>query len=366
MNNRRKQLVLIQPALGRYRKGFIESLVKINDTFDISIYCSPIDNAGVKSMQNIDQSINYFKVKLINIFGMFFWQSLVWPIMKLKLKRGDALVINGNPRFLSSLLISIIVKLKGVEIYWWGHAWSSTSSKLGSYIRFKLMNLFNVILYTDEEIKLTKHLIKTPVIALNNGLNINSIRKGINISESRYNAQCLELVFIGRYTKKSNFELIIEALLLLPLEDIKQVNLKVIGDIEAEAIREKHPKSSTLNIEYFGEIWDENEISIILKDSHIFIYPGSVGLSLIHAFALGLPAILHNKRLDHMPEIGAFIDGYNGLSFNYGCAKSLSESVKFCKNNKEVIRVYSKNAYSTVSDSFNTEDMAVRFLNFIR
>ena len=35
----------------------------------------------------------------------------------------------------------------------------------------------------------------------------------------------------------------------------------------------------------------------------IFVYPGEVGLSLIHAMAYGLPCLVHSDRLKHMPEI---------------------------------------------------------------
>ncbi|MEJ2063268.1 MAG: glycosyltransferase [Reinekea sp.] len=289
----KKRLVIIQPALGRYRRGFVESLVAQNQEYEISIFCSPVDNAGVSSMETINNEVLYRKVDMISFFGMFFWQKLVSEVWKMGLVSGDALVINGNPRFLSSLIVSILYKLKGVSVFWWGHAWSSTSSKPGSYIRFKIMNLFNVILYTEEEIELSKNLISSPVTALNNGLDIGLIRKGFTFEVEKYSSSNFTVAFLGRHTSKSNFGLLVEALLLLPKELSKSISLMVIGDIEPIEIHRNYSGSESLDLNFLGEIWDEMEITFVMSKAHAFVYPGSVGLSLIHAFALGLPAIVH-------------------------------------------------------------------------
>lgn len=364
---RKNKLVIIQPALGRYRKGFVNSLVELNDgEFDISIICSKVDNTGVRSMDAIDSSINYFFVKMTSFFNLFFWQHLFLLVYRMDLMKYDHLVINGNPRFLSSVIISIYLKFKGVRVYWWGHAWSSSSSRFGSFIRFKIMNLYNVILYTDEELELTKNLINSDTVALNNGLDVESIRNGITFDQQRFKGELLKIAFIGRYTKKSEFDLLIQALLELPDEYQQKIVLNIIGNIDAELIAGNYPASQKLNINFLGEIWDESEISQSLVNNHVFIYPGSVGLSIIHAFALGLPAIVHNERMLHMPEIGVFEDGVNGLSFEYGSASSLASKIKYIRDNIHVLKVYSDNAFAKVGSTFNTNDMALRFLNFIR
>lgn len=363
----KNKLVIIQPALGRYRKGFIDSLVIENDyEFDISIICSKVDNEGVSSMDSIHPSIEYSLVKMTSIFGMFFWQHLFSMVLKMKLSKGDSLVINGNPRFLSSIAISLLLKFKGVEVYWWGHAWSSTSSKLGTYIRFKLMNFYNIILYTDEEVYLAKSLIKNDVVALNNGLDIQSIRKGILFQKNKFDFKIFKIAFIGRFTNKSNFGLLIEALCQISFNELESIQLNVIGNIPEREMLRLYPHSKNIDINYHGELWDEYEISKLLNDNHIFAYPGSVGLSIIHAFALGLPAIVHDERDMHMPEIGVFEENVNGISFKNGCEKSLSEKILFLKNNVNVLKKLSDNAYSKVTTTYNTHDMAARFLSFIR
>lgn len=363
----KSKLVIIQPALGRYRKGFIDSLVSLSDDeFDISIICSEIDNAGVRSMDKIAPEINYTFVKMSSFIKFFFWQHLFFKVLRMNLCKHDSLVINGNPRFLSSIITSLLLKFKGVKVYWWGHAWSSTSSNFGSFIRFKLMNLYNVIFYTDEEVELTKKFIKSDVIALNNGLDVKAMRRGVVFDKNRFDFKVFKIAFIGRYTKKSNFDLLIEAMLELAPDILDSIELNIIGDVPKKDILQKYPDSKKINLKYHGEIWDESEISNILKDNHAFVYPGSVGLSIIHAFALGLPAIVHDERMLHMPEIGAFENEVNGISFRFGSSSSLASKIVHLKNNINDLKKYSKNASSRVDKTYNTEDMALRFINFIR
>lgn len=362
----KRKVVIIQPALGRYRKGFVESLVNKNHgEFDISIYCSKQDNLGVSSMDAVPEEINYNFVKLTQLFRGTFWQHLVLSILKEKLSSKDSLVINGNPRFLSSITLSLFLKLKGVRIIWWGHAWSATSGKLSSKIRFQIMKFFDVILYTEEELELTKGLITSPVIALNNGLDVKSIRKHVKFSHSKSN-KLFKLAFIGRITEKSNFNFLIESLLCMSDSDLDAIELQVIGDVRFSDIISRYPRAKKLNLKLHGEVWDENEISSLLTDCQVFVYPGAVGLSIIHAFAIGLPAIVHNKRLEHMPEIGAFKDGTNGLSFEKDDPFSLKTVILKLRDDSSFLSSLSQNAFNTVTETFNTDDMAERFIQFLR
>lgn len=364
---KKNKLVIVQPALGRYRKGFVESLVDINaDEFDISIYCSPVDNLGVMSMDNVPANIKYVQSKLVSIFGVFFWQCFFFKIISLKLKQDDVFVFNGNPRFLSSMILALWLKSHGADVIWWGHGRSSTSTKLGSFIRFRLMSLFRVMLYTEKEVNELSTFLNSPMCGLNNGLDVDAIRASYSHDIAKYDSELLNIAFIGRLTEKSQFGLLLKAMLSLPLEVSSKFRLNIIGNVDYNELLLVEPAIKRLNIQCFGEVWEESKVTEILSDCHIFIYPGSVGLSIIHAFALGLPAIVHDRNDLHMPEIGCFEDGYNGSLFDCGSYSSLSNKLIEISSNREVLKQYSLNAYDTVTMTFNTKDMAKRFFKFIR
>lgn len=46
-----------------------------------------------------------------------------------------------------------------------------------------------------------------------------------------------------------------------------------------------------------------------------FIYPGSIGLSILHSFSYGLPVITHGNEQHQMPEFEAMKDGRTGVCF---------------------------------------------------
>ncbi len=363
----KRRVVISQPAMGRYRKGFIDEIINLNNNeFEIIVYASKVANTGAKSMENLPPEIDYNLVKHSSLFGRFFWQSLVYDILKLKLNRNDKFVFCGNPRYVSNMILGFWLKLIGVDVVWWGHGWSSTSSSLGSYIRFKLMSFFRVILYTENEAELLRSKIKSPMCGLNNGLNVNEIRNGYKLNTCKYEENILQVAFLGRITSKSHFDLLINALLTMPCEKSKKVRLNVIGDVTEADIVNISSKAVRLNIELHGEVWDEKEITNILGQCHVFVYPGAVGLSIIHAFALGLPAIIHNEKVAHMPEVAVFEEDVSGISFDMGSKESLATSLVWASDNKACLAVYAVNAFDKVTNTFNTYDMAKRFMSFLR
>ena len=64
------------------------------------------------------------------------------------------------------------------------------------------------------------------------------------------------------------------------------------------------------------ELSNEEEISKLYNFCRCFVYPGEVGLSIIHAMSYGLPAIIHNNINHHNPEHAAFTNEVNGLVFD--------------------------------------------------
>ena len=104
----------------------------------------------------------------------------------------------------------------------------------------------------------------------------------------------------------------------------------------------------------------------VANKCQIFIYPGAVGLSLIHAMAYGLPCLVHSNRLQHMPEIAAFKKGITGLTFDPNDSRDLAVKLSAMMSNPKFLNVLSENCLRTVENDFNTTRMALRFIKFIK
>jgi len=295
--------------------------------------------------------------------------GLEWQVgaLGISVKNGDVLVVCGAPRSLSTLGLILKAKLKGAHTIWWGHYWSSTSRAWRASIRFMLMRLADaVVFYTDSELAeyraARRGCSARPAYALNNGIETAEIQK----LRLRYIAaqRTQDLLFIGRVTPKAELELLLEA---LARPECAGIRLDVVGDGPGiTGLQEGAVKLGIADrISWHGGMVDETQIARIANKCKAFIYPGSVGLSLIHGLAYGLPAIVHDDRWAHMPEIAAHQAGRNGVTFRKGDVASLSGAIAALFANQTALERMSAAAISTISRSFNVQDMADRFVRAI-
>jgi glycosyltransferase involved in cell wall biosynthesis len=121
------------------------------------------------------------------------------------------------------------------------------------------------------------------------------------------------LIFIGRLLPDKGIELMINTIHNL-VKDC-DIALHIIGSGEKETFI-KQDKLFNKNIFYYGAIYDIETTGKYLYASDLFLMPGYVGLSLIHAFAFGLPVVTCRTENDgpfHSPEIEYLKHGYNGI-----------------------------------------------------
>lgn len=348
---------VIQPAVPKYRTPFFR---KIMSLYQVKIYSTESDFLGVKTVfksHHLNLSSGF-----ASLFNKIFWHKglpLFTPYIK-----GDIVVINGNPRVINYMLLFILLKFRGIKTVWWGHGWSAGSFGSMAKLRIKLMRLASAVLvYTDKE---RLNLEMSNCYALNNGLDSSEIKECIKnrpvareLRDSIFN-----LVFVGRITKKANFDFLLKSMSKVN----KNVHLNVIGtgdNIEqSKAMSEKLGINKRVN--WHGPIFDEIEIASIMLSSHAFIYTGSVGLSLIHGFNYGLPAIVHSNEKHHMPEYAAFENGVNGLSFEQNKLDDLTAKINELSSlNSNDYMELSENATRTITDSYNVDDMVLRFSRMI-
>lgn len=346
-----KKLVFLQPVVPKYRVSFFKKLSILSD-YRVLVCASKEDFLGVRTYPDPEVELVYqgaFK-KL----GPFYWLT---KFRTPKLGKDDVVVISGNPRIVNYMLYFLFQKALGRQVIWWGQGWSANKRGFLSKLRRKLMILADgIAVYTDNEAKEINH---ANVVGLNNGLDVANFPPVYKKFCSNDN---ISLLFIGRVTKKSELDILINALTKITVN----YHLHIIGDGPlTDVLKLQTFSDGTENfVSWYGEVLDDNEIKSIARKCDVFIYPGAVGLSLIHAFCLSLPAIVHNDTEGHMPEIAAFRERYNGITFDKGNATSLAKVI----NNLSLsdINNMSQNARSTVENSFNTTDMAKRFISLIR
>lgn len=355
MTNRKNKVLIIQPALPKYRVSLFNELNKLISNTSLMILAPRIDENGVESTTDGAEFEHTITSPSIHKLG-FSWQPKVANYI-LNLRKGDILVISGNPRYIFNILLSFAVRIIGVKVIWWGQAWSAQTTKQSLNIKLTLMNLCNLtLLYTEKEARLVYRLTKSSNIHyLNNGIN----RKEIIELREDYNAYKREgrILFLGRLTEKSQFPLLLSA-----LSKTDNVVLDVIGGKpNAQQLAILKQLNLCERVTFHGMITDEVVISNIVNKCLFFVYPGAVGLSIIHAFNYGLPALIHGNKKNHMPESSSFKELSNGLSFTQNNVESLSEKITLMARSHDLLNELSLNAIDVSRHNYNTESMAKNF-----
>ena len=355
------KIIIFEPALPNYRIDFFNRINNFQN-LELNVYYSD-SNLGILTRSKYKYKWAHKIGKIVQILPGIYWQ---FGSMAINISKADYIVLSGAPRNLSMLLILLKAKLRNKKIVWMGQYWSGTSQKWRHRIRLIISKLATaLIFYTDHEVEKFKKdgwISNQPIGALNNGLDIRNIaaKRTKYFSKNR----ALNVLFIGRLTKKANLELLIEAFKIL---DSSIYKLEIIGDGPLFSKLKKKVKILKMNriVNFYGAMNDENQISKIANNCSIFIYPGSVGLSLIHAMAYGLPVIVHDNESHHMPEFAAFKNKFTGLLFKENSAQDLSKILIELMEAETLRESMSLNSLDIVEKTFNTKDMSLRFIDFL-
>ena len=190
---------------------------------------------------------------------------------------------------------------------------------------------------------------------LNNGINANYIRnyRKIYSSERKY-----DFLFCGRFTEKSCISLLLQAVHLTKYKFAFIGNNSLTNHLDVSQV------IIDLNIvnqvDLYDFTTDELILSQIFNNSKIFVYPGQVGLSMLHAMAYGLPLIVHDNSSKQMPEYFCFNDQNSGFTFEYNNLDSLVNRLSSSLKSKNLHSI-SDNNISCIENNYTYETMARNF-----
>jgi glycosyltransferase involved in cell wall biosynthesis len=255
------------------------------------------------------------------------------------LGRYDVIIFLGSPYFISTWLALGFSRLFGKRTLLWTHGIIRDNYK--DWFKLLFYRLADGLLLYGNGAK--KRLIEygfnpEKMFVIYNSLNYDlqlKFRKTISKDAVLRNKSQLfkypkypVLIFIGRLTPIKEIDKLILACKKMH-EKVIPVNLLIIGDGSERDKLVALVRNNNLSdfVTFYGESYNEEELSLLIALSDLCVSPGNVGLSAIHSLTYGTPVITHNNPKYQMPEYEAITEGVTGSLYQYGSLDSLTESI---------------------------------------
>ena len=330
---------IIQTSVPEYRVGLFEGL-GARYAGRIDIMASPEGRAGVPSvpLKNMPYEYSHVLLRLRN----FYWQK---GLSLRGLKARDVLVICGEIKGLSNIVLAIWAKIRGLRLIWWGHHWSTTSTRLSCFLRLQFAKMVadSYLCYTLSGVDfLRRHGFNGKrLFATGNTIDEAPVTRAIE----HWRGDALSAFHDEQGIADKNLILICGVIrekmrlneLVIALKDDRLVKrnvcLAVIGDGPARVEAQKLAKTLGVSgrIKWVGATRDQGVMAPWFLSAKAFAYPGAIGLSIIHALSYGLPVVVNNSAKDNGPEYEIMEDGKTGYVFKRGDVSDLVDKIaKLC------------------------------------
>ena len=135
---------------------------------------------------------------------------------------------------------------------------------------------------------------------------------------------------------------------------------------QAKLWDEGQPNLYHARVRLLGAVYDEAALAPWFRAAEVFVYPGSIGLSIHHAFGYGLPVVTHGDARQQMPEFAALKPGVNGEVFPRGDAGALATVLRGLCESPARRAALAQAARETVATGWNIDDMVSRFTAALR
>jgi glycosyltransferase involved in cell wall biosynthesis len=366
---------IIQPLIPLYREPIFRRLSEC-EGLQIKV-CASRTVPGIDNLSSVENGAKYADLEhpCIGWLG----DRILWQ-RKMRLDtdmiEGDVLVVCGDMHYFSNIPLIWMAWKRKVGIVWWGHGFAKNRNRFKDFLTRFNMRLVDVrLLYTDKEVDNYRKLgfPANKLFSTNNALDVEPIHQAIvswtperlaEFSERHRIAGKHVLLFCGRRICTVDLPLVFSALKRMNSINDKYI-LAIIGPDESGKALGESARCLGLGdcVRWLGPIFDQSDLAPWFLSAKCFVFPGSIGLSLIHAFAYGLPVILPDCI--HNPEISVFRNGENGFYYSDGNEDDLIQKILLIVSDSQLRHDMSNSARNSVENHLSINNMVKRFVSAI-
>ncbi len=361
-------LLFIEPVHAHYRKDFYDILLNDKE-FNIKILAG--DNyEGIKSISSDDlDKSDYASFKIFNHKFYYLKRSVRY----IKKEDPDVIVCSGiDFHLIHTFFIYISIRIfQSKKFYWWSHAGYGNQGKIGKFIRKLFYKCSSgVFVYSQEGRKnlLDLGIEDSKIKVVNNAINYEDYGF-INydlIANKKNNI--FTILYSGRINKAKKVHVLVEALAILKKKSNLEFKCVLVGDGDLKELINLSSKYNVSDkIQFVGAKYGKEAHQYFLE-SDLFVYPGGIGLSALHALSFGLPIITTDYVNEHGPEFELLKKEYNGDLYIDNLPEDLTN--KIINWQKKIIKdhpTYIKNCIGIVNEmEYLPEKVAENFIEHLR
>ncbi len=240
--------------------------------------------------------------------------------------RPDIVYTFANPRCLTFWRLLVRCRLAGIRTYSHTQGPFDKPASLFYKIQYRLMAALSthVVLYTPYSLRKIREL---GIPERKFRVAENSVTNAFPVPPSQKDFSVRGVLFVGRLREECGVDMLCDSVIRLR-ESVPGIACHIVGGGELEqAYREKYAAYDF--IRFYGQVYDQRQITDISRLCAIGCYPGDAGLSVVHYMSLCLPCLVHGDMARHKgPEPSYVADGVNGRNFRRGDGADLARAME--------------------------------------
>jgi len=324
----KKKIILLAPVLSHYRKDVYDQFTS-SEEFDFIF-------VGGKEYQNI-KSIDNLKGKKFPYWSFFLFNHKFYYLkgaIKYIYKTKPEIIISSGVDFhlIHTLILFFIYRIiLRKKFIWWSQGTKGHQGKIGWVVR-KIMYkcASGILLYSKAgyENLLKMNMKPERLKIVGNCLNredygfLNHDMNKESKSDKPFN-----ILFAGRLTPKARLEVLLKSLKSINQKGIEDFKCTIIGNGEMERYTDMvHDLQLHDQVVFLGALYGKDAHKYFLE-ADLFVYPGGIGLSVLHALSFGLPVITTDNYALHFPEIELLKKDFNGDLYKDNDEHDLAEKI---------------------------------------
>ena len=320
-----KKIAIVYPFIPHYRLPVFREL-KESKSASFTIYSG--DSTNMSSMNIVSKLDNDCDVMVEWVNNTWLPKGFLWQSGLFNYMDHDVVIFLGDYRYISTWIFSLLLRLKGKQVYFWTHGTRKRELGLKGKIRRAFYSISTgLLLYGDRAKTLLSRdgYPNRKMHVIYNSLDFNLQCEVF--AENEPSRKELDFIYVGRVLKGRSLEILFDALNKMN-DGTDSFSLSIIGAGEDLEYYKNMSENFDFSIRFYGAIYDEAELARLIMAHKVAVIPGDLGLTAMHCLGYGVPVISHNKIERQKPESEVLIHGKTGSYYEYGNSYSLVDEMK--------------------------------------